>query len=94
MQVDPLDYAVMAVNFDNGFNFDLRVFYPNERIGVSGGYAETRIEGGPINNGKYAALALNSGGVGFAAYVQEEDWSPNLKIAMQSLHVFLPMIKK
>ena len=48
----------------------------------------------PINNGKYAALALNSGGVGFVAYVQDEEWSPNLKIAMQSLHVFLPMIKK
>jgi hypothetical protein len=94
MQVDPLDYAVMAVNYDNGFNFDLRVFYPNERIGGSGGYAETRIEGGPLNNGMNAALALNSGGVGFAAYVQDEEWSPNLKIAMQSLHIFLPMIKR
>jgi hypothetical protein len=49
------------------------------------------VDGRGINTGKNAALALNDDGLGFILYIENEEYSPNLKIAYQQRNVFLPL---
>ncbi|NMB69450.1 MAG: hypothetical protein GYA20_11895 [Chloroflexi bacterium] len=52
------------------------------------------MESGPINTGKNASLALSSSGRGFIAYIQDEEYSPNLRIALQSLATYIPIVQR
>ena len=45
-----------------------------------------------MTTGALAALSLNSSGLGFISYLQQEDYElPDLKIAWQQFKTFLPL---
>jgi hypothetical protein len=76
---------------------DLYLGYPNARAGLAGtGWIEQCIDYAPtttVGTGALAALSLNSAGLGFIGYLQEEDWvAPDLKIAWQQFKISLPLI--
>jgi hypothetical protein len=83
-----------------GLSFNLSVTFPADRIGKgpNGGNCESgnsweyiKVDGRGINTGKNAALAINDDGLGFILYIEDEEYSPNLKIAYQQRNVFLPL---
>jgi hypothetical protein len=97
--VDPQGYSVIAYNDDPGdlAPVYLYVAYPKERVGIAGpGWIAQKIDGPPVTEvatGAQAALSLNSTGLGFIGYLQEEDYElPDLKIAWQQFQIFLPLI--
>jgi hypothetical protein len=99
--VDPQGYSVIAYNDDPGdlAPVYLYVAYPKERVGIAGpGWIAQKIDGPPVTEvatGAQAALSLNSTGLGFIGYLQEEDYElPDLKIAWQQFQIFLPLIKR
>ena len=100
--VDQDNYPVLAFNESAGLNFILTVAFPAERAGEGptsgncGPDANTwtciKVDGRSINTGKNAALALKDDGRGFIVYIEDEEYSPSLKLAFQQMYVFLPMV--
>lgn len=88
IQVDDNDNAVIAVN--SGVIFRLGVVYGNS----DHTYTYQIVESGPINTGKNAALALSTSGRGFIAYIEDEEYSPNLRFALQNLTTFIPLVQR
>lgn len=88
IQVDGDGNAVIAVN--SGEIFRLGVVYGNS----DNTYAYQIVESGPINTGKNASLALSTAGRGFIAYIQDEEYSPNLRFALQNLTTFIPFVQR
>ncbi len=96
LKVDPDNFPVVAYNSSNGLSFDLKLAYPLARIGQPGsGWTSIKVDGTAlIDTGHYVSLAIGKAGRGFLAYVEEEDYSPNLKIAYQVLRAFLPLLRR
>jgi hypothetical protein len=99
--VDPQGYSVIAYEYalTDDSPVDLYLAYPNARVGIAGpGWMEQQIDGAPstlVDTGAQAALSLNSAGLGFIGYLQEEDYElPDLKITWQQFGNFLPLIKR
>ncbi len=99
--VDPQGYSVIAYNDDpeDLAPVFLYVAYPKARVGIpSPGWIAQEIDGvwqTEVATGAQAALSLNSAGLGFVGYLQEEDYVlPDLKIAWQPFQIFLPLIKR
>lgn len=89
LQVDNENNPVIAINSGDGV-FRLGVIYgfPDET------YVYQIVESGPINTGKNASLALSATGRGFIAYIQDEEYSPNLRFALQNLTTFIPFVQR
>ena len=95
IQVDPNDYAVIAHNYENGSNYHLAISYPSRRVGVDNdSWTLQKIDGTTMSTGLNVALALNSRGLGYLAYIEDEEWDPNFKIAYQLNTIFLPIIMR
>lgn len=99
--VDQENFPVIAFNKPEGPFFNLSVAFPAERSGKdpnSGncGPGSTweciKVDGKGINTGRNVALALKDDGRGFIVYIEDEEYSPNLKLAYQQIYVFLPMV--
>jgi len=96
--VDPEGYPVIAYDDDpeDMAPVFLYVTYPKARVGNSDpGWIAQKIDGAPtttVATGAQAALSLNSAGLGFISYLQEEDYMvPDLKYAYQRLQLYLPL---
>jgi hypothetical protein len=101
INMDPDGYAVIAYNnaLTDLSPVQLYLAYPNARAGLAGtGWVRQKIDGAPsttIQTGGKAALALNSAGAGLIGYLQEEDYMiPDVKLARQIYHVYLPALMK
>jgi hypothetical protein len=97
--VDPEGYSVIAFDWAmSDFSpFQLYIAYPNARIGnANPGWTAQTIDWTSettIATGALASLSLNSAGLGFIGYLQEEDYElPDLKIALQYFETYLPLI--
>jgi hypothetical protein len=101
IDIDPDGYSVIAYDYavsDLG-NIDLYITYPKARTGSADpGWIAQKIDGAPVFNvdtGAQAAISLNSAGLGFISYLQEEMYElPDLKIALQGYSTFLPILTK
>ncbi len=89
IQVDDNNNPVIACNPGDTVS-QLGVIYG----GPENTYAYQRVESGPINTGKNASLALSTNGRGFIAYIEDEEYSPNLKFALQDLAIYLPLVRR
>jgi hypothetical protein len=87
IQVDDEYNAIIA--FNSGEIFRLGVVFWNSDANT---YSVQTVDSGPFNTGMDASLALSKSGRGFIAYIEDEEYSPNLKIALQYQKIFLPMI--
>ncbi len=99
--IDPLGYSVIAYEdaLSDPSPVDLYLTYPPERKGGSGfDWPEQYIDGAPVTEvvtGGRAAIALNSQGFGFIAYLQAEDYgAADLKIAWQFSRIYLPLLRR
>lgn len=99
--IDPDGYPVIA--YDNAQEeyapISLYVTYPNERTGLGTGWMAQKLDGAPstsVETGGQASLALNGGGLGFAGYLQKEEYeNPTLKFALQeNFSAFLPIVSQ
>jgi hypothetical protein len=88
IQVDGNDNAVIAVN--SGEIFRLGVVYGNSDTS----YSYQVVESGPINTGMFASLALSNAGRGFIAYIEDEEYSPNLRFALQDFATYVPFVQR
>jgi hypothetical protein len=99
--IDPQGYSVIAYNnAESDFSpINLFVTYPNARVGdASPGWKVQQIDSAPstlIATGALADLSFNNAGLGFIAYLQEEDYElPDLRITLQQNRTFLPFVKR
>lgn len=98
--IDPYTISV-SIQVDNNNN-PMIACNPGDtvaQLGVIYGDADNnftyqKVESGPINTGKNASLALSSSGRGFIAYIEDEEYSPNLRIALQSLTTYIPIVQR
>lgn len=91
IQVDDQDDPVIAFNAGNGMYFNMGIIYGNP----DGSYDYQRVDGGHgINTGLDPALALDKYGRGFLVYVEDEEYSPNIRIAYQKSYTYLPSIMR
>jgi len=101
IEIDPEGYSVMAYDYrmDDMGNAALYIVYPKARVGdPNPGWIAQKIDGAPVygvDTGDQAALSLNSSGMGFISYLQEEDYElDDLKIAFQLYRTLLPIITR
>ncbi len=99
--VDPQGYSIIAYTDILAVlaPMDLYLSYPNMRVGRPGNeWQEQAIDGAPttaVTTGGQVSLSLNSFGLGFLAYLQEEDYSdPDLKVAWQVSRLNLPLLQR
>ncbi len=98
--IDPQGYPVIAYEdaLADVAPVDLYLAYPNARLGLPGlDWVKQYIDGYPdtiVSTGGQVSLSLNSGGLGFIGYLQEDYPPPDLKIAWQWCRVALPLIKR
>jgi hypothetical protein len=99
--IDPQGYSVIAYNtaLSEFSAIDLYIAYPKARVGnPDPGWITQYIDGYPdtiVATGAQAALSINSAGLGFISYLQEEDYElPDLKIAWQQFKIYMPVITK
>lgn len=90
IQVDDEDNPVIAFPTDTGVYYDLGVIYGNS----DGSFDYQKVDGHGIHTGKDPALALNTDGRGFIAFIEDEEYSPNLRIATQYLYTYIPLIMR
>jgi hypothetical protein len=99
--VDPQGYSVIA--YEDALAelapVGLYLAYPPARVGQQGSdWLEQRIDVTPTTDvitGGQVSFSLSGAGLGFIAYLQEEDYSdPDLKIAWQEARVYLPLLKR
>ena len=95
--IDPQGYSVIAYEYatEDLAPVGLYLGYPKARAGVAGSdWMEQQIALVPsVTTGALAALSLNSAGLGFIGYLQEEDYVlPDLKIAWQQFKTYQPLI--
>ncbi|HOU45477.1 MAG TPA: hypothetical protein PLS77_14080 [Anaerolineaceae bacterium] len=91
IQVDDQDDPVIAFNAGNGMYFNMGIIYGNP----DGSYDYQRVDGGHgINTGLDPALALDKYGRGFLVYMEDEEYSPNIRIAYQKSYTYLPSIMR
>jgi hypothetical protein len=88
IQVDDEDNPVFAFPTDTGVYYDLGVNYGNS----DGTYDYQKVDGHGIHTGKDPALALSSDGRGLIAFIEDEEYSPNLRVALQNLNTFIPLV--
>jgi hypothetical protein len=99
--IDPQGYPVISYDyrsFNNGNN-DLYLIYPIGRTGNTGtGWITQKIDSAHLqvaDTGAQASLALNTKGLGFISYLQEEAAQlADLKIAFQLYRASLPIVSK
>jgi hypothetical protein len=89
IQVDDNDNPMIACNPGDTVA-QLGVIYGD----ADNNFTYQKVESGPINTGKNASLALSSSGRGFIAYIEDEEYSPNLRIALQSLTTYIPIVQR
>jgi hypothetical protein len=101
IQVDERGYPVIAYNSEGGISYNLSLAYPAARIGQTSGNCRAgstwqcqKIDGAGINTGRDVSLQLNSVGLGFAAYIVDQEYSPDLHIARQYVKLFIPVVRK
>lgn len=97
--IDPQGYSVIAYNDDpeDLAPIFLYIAYPNARLGSAvPGWTAQKIDGPPVTEvatGAQAAISINSAGLGFIGYLQQEDYQlPDLKIAWQNFQIALPLV--
>jgi hypothetical protein len=42
----------------------------------------------------FASLALSNAGRGFIAYIEDEEYSPNLRFALQDFATYVPFVQR
>jgi len=101
IEIDPDGYSIIVYDYaaDDLGNNDLYVAYPKARVGdPNPGWIAQKIDGAPVDGvdiGDQATLSLNSSGMGFISYLQEEDYElDDLKIAFQLYRALLPNITR
>lgn len=89
IQVDDDNQPVIAFNTGDTF-FELGVLYGTG----PGEYIYQEVDSPPFNTGRHIDLALSDQGRGFIAYIDDEEYSPSLRFALQDFGVYLPVTKR
>lgn len=98
LAVDSDNYPMIAYTWTGGeyhTPIHLWVLFPTERMGGGGYWYWMKVDGGPINTAFGVDIALYKSGLGLIGYVEEEDYSENLRLAWQEgFPSYLPLVRR
>ncbi len=95
LQVDSLDYPVIAFNSYNGNNYVLKVAYPAARVGATGGWRIDTLDSNGNDSGYFSAFALGKNDSSLIAYMESSLTESYLKIVYQNISkVYLPSVRR